>query len=85
VVHEQLTEKEFGPIVCQQGPSVFVRGPKEEIYVLFTKGIARVEPLTFQIKLIAQSPVCVAAGGDYLDGRIYFVSGSHLYSYKLPE
>ncbi|MCX7824932.1 MAG: hypothetical protein N2689_05185 [Verrucomicrobiae bacterium] len=85
VIHEQLTGKEFGPTVSQQGPRVFVRGPKEEIYVLFTKGIARVEPRTFQIKLIAPSPVRLATGGDYLDGRIYFANGSHLYSYKLPD
>jgi hypothetical protein len=85
VVHELFTEKAFGPTVSQQGPRVFVRGPREEIYVLFTKGIARIEPHTFQIKLIAQSPVRIAAGGDYLDSRIYFVNGSHLYSYKLPE
>jgi len=85
VVHEQHTATAFGPTVSQQGPRVFVRGPKNEVYVLFTKGIARIEPRTFQIKLIAQSPVRIAYGGDYLDGRIYFGNGSHLYSFKLPE
>jgi hypothetical protein len=31
----------------------------------------------------AESPVPINTGGDYLDGKIYFVSGSHLCSYKL--
>jgi hypothetical protein len=35
--------------------------------------------------MLAESPVPVEYGGDYLNGRIYFASGSHLYSYALPE
>jgi hypothetical protein len=26
----------------------------------------------------------LGAGGDYLDGRLWFASGSHLCSYRLP-
>jgi hypothetical protein len=52
--------------------------------MLFGKGICRVEPGTFEIKLLAQSPVPVGVGGDYYKGRIYFANGSHLYSYKVP-
>jgi hypothetical protein len=85
VVHEEDTQAGFGPTASQQGPRVFVPGPKGEIYVLFVKGIARIEPRTFRITLLAASPVPVACGGDLLDGRIYFASGSHVYSYKLPE
>jgi hypothetical protein len=51
--------------------------------MLFIKGIARVEPETFEITLLAESPVPVGPGGDYHDGRIYFASASHVYSYKV--
>ena len=34
--------------------------------------------------MLAESPVPIGAGGDFLDGRIYFASGSHLYSYQVP-
>jgi hypothetical protein len=33
--------------------------------------------------MLAESPLPVGPGGDILDGRIYFASGSHLYSYGL--
>jgi hypothetical protein len=35
--------------------------------------------------MIADAPLPVEAGGDYLDGKIYFVSGSHLCSYAIPQ
>ena len=79
VVHRQETEK-----TCyHQGPRVFVRGDDGTMYVLFGSGIARIEPSTFDIEMLAPSPVSIGAGGDYLDGRIYFASGSHLYSYQV--
>jgi hypothetical protein len=28
--------------------------------------------------------VSIGPGGDYLDGRLYFASGSHIYSFELP-
>ena len=62
-----------------------VAAPDKTVYILFVKGIARVDPETFAITLVAQSPVPIAPGGDYLDGRIYFASGSHVYSYKVPD
>ena len=85
VVHQQPTEATFGPTCYQQGPRVFVRGPKGQIYVLFMKGIAIVDPGKFTIRMLAESPVPVEYGGDYLDGRIYFASGSHVYSYGVTE
>ncbi|MCS6862701.1 MAG: hypothetical protein NZT92_20540, partial [Abditibacteriales bacterium] len=84
VVHERNTEAEFGRCVSQQGPRAFVLGPKGEVYVLFTKGIARVEPRTFRVTLLAPSPVPIQYGGDFLNGRIYFANGSRIYSYKVP-
>jgi len=84
VVHEQDTAAKFGVTTSEQGPRVFVRGPDETLYILFTKGIARLDPATFQITLAAESPVRIGFGGDQLDGRIYFGSGSHVYSWEVP-
>ena len=81
VVYEEETEGEFGVTTFQQGPRVFVRARGGEIYVLFVKGIARVDPDTHGVQMLAESPLPVGPGGDILDGRIYFASGSHLYSY----
>ena len=85
VLHENRTDAGYGPCVSQQGPRVFVRGRGDTIYILFTKGIARLDPVTFRIKLLATSPVPINAGGDYLDGRIYFGSGSHVYSFLVAD
>jgi len=83
VVYEEDTETRFGRTNYQQGPRVFVVGD-ERIYVLFEKGIARVDPAPFGISMLAESPVPIGPGGDIHDGRLYFASGSHLYSYEVP-
>jgi hypothetical protein len=64
---------------------VFVTAPDGAIYMLFTKGIAIVEPDTYAIRMLAESPVSIGPGGDILNGHIYFGSGSHLYSYRVSE
>ncbi|MDO8542355.1 MAG: hypothetical protein Q7S40_18100 [Opitutaceae bacterium] len=84
VVHQENAGARFGPCVSQQGPRVFVSGPGDTLYAIFTKGIASVDRRTFEIQMRAESPVSINAGGDYLDGRIYFGSGSHVYSWRLP-
>ncbi|MEO5998712.1 MAG: hypothetical protein ABIN89_18255 [Chitinophagaceae bacterium] len=83
VVHEQNVEADFGKTTAAQSPRIFISGPKSELYLLFINGIVRVDPGSFRLTMVAKSPVPIHAGGDYLDGRIYFVSGSHLYSYRL--
>lgn len=85
VHHQDLTEK-FGPTTAEQSPRIFVNGPKGEFYILFAKGsIVQVMPNNYEMKLIATSPGPIKAGGDYSHGRIFFVSGSHLYSYVLDK
>src|SRR5690606_24003048 len=81
VVHEQHFAADLGPTASGQGPRLFVRGPDGAIYLLLKGGIARVDA-SHNIALLARSPVPINVGGDYLDGRIYFASGSHVYSYK---
>ncbi len=57
VVHQQSIAGEFAATVSHQGPRVFVRGPKEEVYALFVRAIARIEPQGWRINLLAKSPV----------------------------
>jgi streptogramin lyase len=85
VVHEEWTDATFGPTPSGQGPRVFIAAPDETVYLLFIKGIARIDPSTFAITMLAESPVRIGPGGDILHGRIYFASGSHVYSYKVPD
>ena len=85
IVHEDHTEEQFGLTTSQQGPRVFVIGPVGATYLLFVKGIARVNPRTFEITMLAESPVPIGPGGDILDGSIYFASGSHVYSWRVPD
>ena len=84
VIHEQDTEAAFGITISQQGPRVFILSPDGTLYMLFVKGVARVHLATHAITLLAESPVPIGPGGDILDGRIYFGSGSHVYSYEAP-
>lgn len=74
---------ELGNTNSQQGPRSFVVTPEGTIYILLVKGIAKLDPKTLAITLVAPSPVPIGAGGDYLDGRIYFASGSHVYSWEV--
>lgn len=85
IVHRQNMKEKFGNTTSAQSPRIFVRGPKNEIYILFVKGIVKLEPGTYHTTMIAESPLPINAGGDYLDGRIYFVNGSHICSYKLDQ
>ena len=51
---------------------------------LATSGIAAIEPESQHLKIVTKSPVPIEGGGDVLDGRVYFFSKSHIYSYELP-
>lgn len=83
VILKQDVEKEFGPTTAEQCPRVFVSGPDQSVYVLFRGCIARLDTTTHKLSLVARSPVPIFAGGDYFDGRIYFINESHLCSYQL--
>jgi streptogramin lyase len=84
IVAERDITAELGGTNGGQQTRTFVFGPDGTIYVLLRKGIARLDPETFAITLLAESPVGIGAGGDWLDGRIYFGSGSHMYSWSVP-
>lgn len=79
------TEKDLnlGRTVLEQGPRIFVKAPNNLIYVLFRKGIALLNPRNYQLELIAEAPQPIRAGGAYLDGSLWFVCESHLWSYRI--
>jgi hypothetical protein len=80
IVYKKDVSEDFGLSAAEQGPRVFVPGGNGSIYVLFQKGVTLLDTNTFNLKLIAPTPVDVEAGGAYLDGRVYFTNGSHLCS-----
>ncbi len=82
IIYREDAAEKFGPGTAKESPRIFITGPDGETYLLFRKGIVKPEKDSFRLTMIAESPVPVDTGGDYLDGRIYFVSGSHLCSYK---
>jgi len=57
----------LGGIAYQQGHRNLILGPDGTIYVLFAKIIARLDPVTFGLTMLAEPPVPVQYGGDYLD------------------
>ena len=81
VLRSECTAESYGLTARQQGPRVFVTTPAGSVYMLFVKGIVRVNPSDHSLTMLAASPVPVSFGGDWLNGRIYFGSGSHVYSY----
>ncbi len=79
ILRSEGTSENYGLTARQQGPRVFVAAGS--VYMLFVKGIVRVNPSDHSLTLLAESPVPIGFGGDWLNGRIYFGSGSHVYSY----
>jgi hypothetical protein len=82
-----LEEAGFGRTNGQQGPRIFIEGPDDRIFMLFRAGIAEIDTRKHEheIEMLAESPISIGPGGDYLDGRIYFGHGSHVYSWPIPD
>jgi len=84
LVQEVGLEEEFGRTAYGQGPRIFIDGPDGRVFMLFQKGIAELDLETHAITMLVESPIAITTGGDYLDGRVYFGHGSHVYSWTLP-
>lgn len=70
----------FGDLVR---PSL-VAGQDKKVYALFSKAVVRIDPATFKVEKLGDSPVTINAGLALKDGIIYFASGAHLWRFKLP-
>ncbi|MFC7524279.1 hypothetical protein ACFQRK_10015 [Parapedobacter sp. GCM10030251] len=83
VIYQKDLSADLGRTVGEQSPRIFVKGNGEDLYLLFHEAIAKVDHDSYQLTLLARTPKPIRAGGDYLNNRIYYISGSHLYSYDL--
>jgi hypothetical protein len=83
VLRDRILGPELGPTVSHQGPRAFVSTADGSLYLLLTRGIATVDLEMMDVGLLARSPVPITAGGDYANGRLFFASGSHLWSFQL--
>lgn len=60
-------------------------GPGGVLYALLRNAICRIDPESLRPAVIARPPVPITAGMAILQGRLYFGSGSHLWSYSLEQ
>ena len=73
----------YGHLAGGQAPRVMSLAPDGWLYVLFGGCVVRIEPGTFRHEKVVEPPVRINVGIAIRDGRIYFSSGSHLYSCRL--
>ena len=73
---------DLGPSVYAQGTRAFVKGADGSIYVLLYNGIGKVDTKAHTVSRVVSSPVRITVGGAAANGRIYFGSNNHLYSWK---
>jgi outer membrane protein assembly factor BamB len=79
---EALTD--YGRIAGVQGSRVMVQGADGTVYILFRESIVTVDPDSYAHQKLAALPVRAGAGLALHDGRLYFASESHLWSYNVP-
>ncbi|OGD21591.1 MAG: hypothetical protein A2W03_17290 [Candidatus Aminicenantes bacterium RBG_16_63_16] len=60
-------------------------GPDGLLYAVMTKALLRITPGTFAVQMLAEPPGPSRAGTAVVGGRLYFVIGTHLWSFALPH
>lgn len=93
VVTVNRFSREFGPSVFAQGTRAFVKttAPSaadakpggQSVYLLLSNGIARIDTATHQLSRVMNAPSKITVGGAAANGRIYFGSNNHLYSWQV--
>jgi hypothetical protein len=84
IVYQEDMEPRFGLTAWDQGPRIFVPTDDGRIFILFNRGIAELDPESYTVTMRAEVPRGIANGGVYLDGRIYYSTGTHLHSWEVP-
>lgn len=79
VIHRSNLGQYGAPVRADQA---FIRTDAGEIYALMKQGIVRIDQETYAYELVAVPPVRPTAGIAYLDGVLYFASGSRLWSMR---
>lgn len=80
VATRDLRELGLGPAISPHGPGAFTRTPDGDVLLVLQRGVVRVEPRTFDLAIVATSPVLLTVVGGVIDGRLMVAGGSHLYS-----
>lgn len=80
---ERVSLGEYGAVTGGQAPRSLKFGPDGSLYVLMSRAIVRIDPETMEHELVASSPVPINAGITIHDHRLYFSSGSELWSFGL--
>ncbi len=60
-------------------------GADGKLYAMMTGAILRITPGSFEHEKLADTPVSISAGGALANGLLVFASGSHVWSYQVPE
>jgi hypothetical protein len=50
------------------------------VLLVLQRGVVRVDARTFELAVVATSPVLLTVVGGVVDGRLVVAGGSHLYS-----
>lgn len=87
ILLEHATTDSLGESAYHQGPRLFITDPDTDTtFLLFHHCIAKIcSAPDYHLQKVSESPVPIHCGGDLLGGRIYFGSGSHLYSCDTGE
>jgi hypothetical protein len=80
VVTRDLRDLGLGPAISPQGPGAFTRTPDGDVLLVLQRGVVRVDARTFELAVVATSPVLLTVVGGVVDGRLVVAGGSHLYS-----
>lgn len=84
-VHTEAMGQQYGNAAGRQAPRILARGPGGLIFALFERSIVEIDSGDLTHRLAASLPVQAEAGIAVIQGRLYFSSGSHLWSWKIPE
>jgi hypothetical protein len=74
---------QYGKPAGSAGNGVMIRGDAGEFYLLFDKSLVKFDPVTGSHEKLADLPVTPRGSLALHDGRLYFASGSHLWSFRL--
>ena len=83
VVHSEKLD-DCGAATGGQGPDTLLMAPDKNIYALFTQAIVKIDPITFNHTILAKPPEIISIGNVLYKHRLYYTSGSHIFSYEIP-
>lgn len=70
----------YGAPTGSQAPRIMAEGPDGAVYILFESNIVRYDPLTRTHAVVGEPPVNISTGIIVSVDRLYFTSGSSLWS-----